>query len=92
MQAWKPALRQPYLHQVLGPDAMFGFQSDGKVPENLNEARPNGFALHLRILLALQSTRLLLHTIKQQGTTAARQVKADCCELVPIKREPHLCV
>lgn len=33
---------------------MLGFQGDGKVPEDLNEARPNGLALDLGILFALQ--------------------------------------
>lgn len=53
-----------YLHQVLGPDAMLGFEGDGKIPEYLNEARSYGFALHLGILLALQCTRRLLHPSK----------------------------
>ena len=48
---------------------MFGFEGDGKIPEDLYEACPNGLALDLRILLALQRTRLLHHPTNQQGTT-----------------------
>ena len=39
---------------------MLGLEGDGKVSEDLDEASPNGLALHLRILLALHRTRLIL--------------------------------
>lgn len=54
---------------------MLSFQGDGKVAEDLNEARPNGFALDFRIFLALQSTRLLLHPTKQQGMAALGELR-----------------
>lgn len=63
MQVRNYQVSQIYLHQVLGPDAMLGFEGDGKIPKDLNEACPNGFALNLRILFPLQCTGRLLHPI-----------------------------
>ncbi len=33
---------------------MLAFESDGEVPEDVDEAASNGLALHFRICLALQ--------------------------------------
>ena len=66
---------------------MLGFQGDGKVPEDLNEARPNGLALDLRVLFALCSKLLRRPTkeqifcfpckgIRDKGIMAAQGIKA----------------
>ena len=56
---------------------MLGFEGDGKVSEDLNEARPYGFALHLRILLPLQCTRQRLHPSKSSWVNNTVPAKGD---------------
>ena len=43
-----------HLDKELGLDAMLAFEGDGKVPEDFNEAGPDGLALLFRICFALQ--------------------------------------